>query len=154
MSKWYAWTIVQNKYNKVIEFLQGLKCVDDFIYPIVAKKQVFYKKQRNKTAPLYNNYIFIKYKDTDTNKALLKECVWLKQFIGYCPQEEIGEILKNVENSESYCNKDLEIGMEVTLRSGHLTATIVDIKGDKFVVNVNIFGGVQTIECVIDDIVV
>lgn len=157
MRAWHVWTINQQRYGRVREFLENLKEIEEFFYPTVVKEYSTKSGRKTKYVPLFSNYIFIKYEDSDLLHSRIEGNPWIKDCLGKCSQKEMEEVL--ILSQKKY--EDLVPTSEV--QTGHaykligtpfkdMTCTVVNIEGDKLVVSVELFGSGRLIKCSINDI--
>ena len=64
-SAWHVWTIVQQRYRKVEEFLESVSGIEEVLYPTVVKEYNTKSGKKTRDVPLYSNYIFVRYDNTD-----------------------------------------------------------------------------------------
>jgi transcription antitermination factor NusG len=159
MSKsWHVWTIVQQRYKKVEEFLTDYAGIDEYLYPTVEREYPTKNGKKVKDVPLYSNYIFIKYNDDPRTSLTLEKCPWIKTYVGPCSTKEIAEVrkLSKRKYEDLVPASDLREGNSYKLIGTPFTGmrcTVVKIKDDdKVVVAVRIFGADRLITCSIDDI--
>ena len=157
MGTWHVWTINQQRYRRVKEFLENLKEIEEFFYPTVIKEYSTKSGKKTKDVPLFSNYIFIKYEDSNLLQSRIEDNPWIKDCLGKCSQREMEEVL--VLSKKKY--EDLVPTSEV--QKGHIykligtpfrdmTCTVVEIDGDKLVVAVELFGSDRLIKCSVNDI--
>lgn len=157
MNAWHVWTINQQRYRRVKEFLEGLSEINDYFYPTVMKEYKTKSGKKNKDVPLFSNYIFINYKFNNNLHTRISDNPWIKDYLGMCTKQEMEDVL--ALSKKKY--EDLVPISEV--RKGHaykligtpfkdMTCTVVDIEGDKLVVAVELFGSDRLIKCSINDI--
>jgi transcription antitermination factor NusG len=152
--RWHVWTIAVNKYSEIEKFLDGVIGVKELLYPTIKEEYNTKAGVKKKNVPLYSNYLFIKYKDSNELKASLENCVWMYNYLGECSQEEIKKVRKLDGKKLSPISK-LRVGMRVKLVGTpfkSLIATIIGIDGNKLVVSVDIFGAERVIKCLISDV--
>jgi len=157
MKAWHVWTIIQQQYKRVKEFLESFPEVDKVLYPTVIREYDTKSGRKQKSVPLYNNYIFVKCDYNNGLHAKLCNCPWIREYVGVCSQKEIEEI--EVLSSRKY--EDLVPINEV--KEGHsyrlkgtpfkgMICTVVEIDGDRLVASVELFGSDRLIKCMVDDI--
>lgn len=154
---WHVWTIVQNRYSKVIEFLNDLDGVEDFLYPTVSKEYSTKSGTKLKQVPLYSNYIFVKYNHSNEFVLSLQKCPWIKTYVGICSKDEIKEIksLSKRKYEDIVPTSKVIIGHTYKLIATPfkgMTCTVVDVEDDKLSVSLMIFGAERIIKCSVDDI--
>jgi transcription antitermination factor NusG len=158
MADWHVWSIAQQRYRRVQEFLENLPDIEDYFYPTVIKEYQTKSGRKTKDVPLFSNYIFIKYIPDIKTQLKISDNPWIKEYVGKCSQKEMDEVL--VLSKKKY--EDLvERPSEIQKGSSYkLTGTpfkdmfcrVVEIKGNKLVVAVQIFGSDRLIKCTVDDI--
>jgi len=157
MNSWHVWTINPQRYKKAEEFLSNITEIDTYIYPTVVKEYSTKTGWKKKDIPLYSNYIFIKYKHTNHIHSRLENCLWIKDYLGVCSQQEIMQIKKLSE--QKY--EDIMPGTEIKENHSYkltgtpfkgMICTVVDINGEKLTVSVELFGSARLIKCSIYDI--
>jgi len=154
---WHTWTINQQRYKRVREYLDSLSDIKEILYPTVIKEYVTKTGWKKKDVPLYSNYIFLKYAQSNHISAKLEDCEWVKDYVGVCSQREIEEVIslscKSYE--ELVPGESLVEGETYKLSTGPfkgMLCTVVEIKGNKLTVSVTLFGADRLIKCSIDDI--
>jgi transcription antitermination factor NusG len=155
--KWHVWTINQQRHKKVVEFLDGYSEIDEYLYPTVEREYSTKKGKKIKDIPLYSNYIFIKYNDNPKIPTILETCPWIKTYVGPCSVKEISEVrrLSKQKYEDLVPTGELREGSSYKLIGTPFTGmncTVVEIKDDKVIVAVQIFGADRLITCSIDDI--
>jgi len=154
---WHAWSILNNKQRKVMEFLSELNLVDDFLCPMAIRELKTKSATKTVAAPVYSNYIFICYTHDKNSEADLKKCPWIAKYVGPCSDSEI-EVIKSLNNKkydELIPAKELKEGMVVKMAKAPFNgwdATIIDIIGDKLFVSLYVFGAERIIKCGVDDV--
>jgi len=157
MDAWHVWTINQQRYKRVEEFLENLVGIVEYFYPTVIREYSTKSGKKIRNVPLFSNYVFIKYEYNDLLHARISDCQWIKDYVGKCSQKEMEDVL--MLSKKKY--EDLVPISEI--RKGHsykligtpfkdMTCTVVDIDGDKLVVSVELFGSGRLIKCLITDI--
>lgn len=158
MSKWYVWTITANRYNKIKEFLSNLSQIEDLVYPFVEKAiETKSGKKIKKDIPLYDNYLFLKYKHTTEIEASIECCPWVHDCLGVCSQKEINQVksLDSRRYEDLISDGDLYIGKQIKMAKTvfkDMIARIVEINGNKLTVSVDLLGAERFIRCSINDI--
>lgn len=157
MKTWHVWTIDQNRYKRVREFVNGLSEIESCLYPLISKDYQVKGITKTKEVPLYSNYIFLLYDSSPELLNKMATCQWIKTYVGICPVEEI-------EGVKELCKKKYEDIIPTNeAKIGHsyklsgtpfqgLTCTIVNIDGPKLTVAVELFGLEKYIRCSINDI--
>jgi transcription antitermination factor NusG len=157
MGTWHVWTINQQRYGRVKEFLENLREIEEFFYPTVIKEYSTKSGRKTKDIPLFSNYIFIKYEDSNLLHSRISDSPWIKDCLGKCSQKEMEEVL--ILSKKKY--EDLVPTSEVQKGYSYkligtpfkdMTCTVVEIDGDKLVVAVELFGSDRLIKCSINDI--
>ena len=157
MSKWHVWTINQQRYKRVREFLDGLVEIDEYFYPTVVKEYNTKSGKKSRDVPLFSNYIFIKYEQNVLLSSKISNNTWIKDYVGTCSQKEMEDVL--VLSKKKY--EDLVPTTEVQVGHSYkligtpfidMTCTVVEIDGDRLVVSVELFGSGRLIKCSINDI--
>jgi len=157
MGTWHVWTIVQQRHKRVKDFLENLEGVEEHFYPTVIKEYETKLGRKTRDVPLFSNYIFVKYEDSNLLHARIEANPWIKDCLGKCSQKEMEDVL--ILSKKKY--EDLVPSSEV--QKGHsyklistpfkdMTCTVVEIDGDKLVVAVELFGSDRLIKCLINDI--
>lgn len=157
MSNWFVWTINQQRYKKVVEFLESFNAVEEFLYPTVEKEYETKSGKRFKDVPLYNNYVFIKHKDSNLLKEAISSCMWINDCLGPCSPNEIDKIkeLAGKKYDDLMPQNDVVVGESYKLKGTAftgMTCNVVEKEGDKLTVSVELFGSERFIKCNIDDI--
>ena len=155
MSNWHVWSINQQRHGKVIDFLQELKGVEEYIYPVVEKEYATKKGKKTKDIPVYSNYIFVKCNYSNEFDVAMSECQWIRQYVGPCSDSEIKKIKEmNGQDYDDVMPNDYGIkeGMHVTLKNNGFLVTVVEVHRDIITVALDIFGQTKIIDCKIDDI--
>lgn len=157
MADWHVWTIIQNRCGKIIQFLNELKDIDEFLYPTVLREYATKKGSKSKQIPLYSNYIFIKYNHSNETVLSLKKCPWIKNYVGLCSGEEIKTVkdLSKRKYEDIIPTTGIIIGHTYKLTSTPfkgMRCTVVDVNDDKLLVSITIFGAERIIKCLIDDV--
>lgn len=158
MKNWHVWTIDQNRYRRIEEFIQGIPEVESYLYPLISKEYDTGKSKKLKDIPLYSNYIFLFYNHSPELLNKLTLCPWIKTYVGVCSQEEIEDVkeLTKKRYEDLVPTKELEVGNRYRLKGTPfkgLICTIVDILDkDKLVVTVELFGADKFIKCSIEDL--
>jgi len=158
MSGWHVWSIAQQRYKRVEEFLQSLSEIDEYFYPTVKKEYNTKSGKKSKSVPLFSNYIFIKYNHNVHLQLKISANPWIKDYLGECPQAEMDNVL--VLSKKKY--EDLIENSSDIKENSHykligtpfrdMICRVVEVKDDKLIVAVQIFGSDQLIKCSIDDI--
>lgn len=157
MDNWHIWSINQQRYKKVNEFLEELDIIIDFVYPTVEKEHATKKGIKIKNVPVYNNYIFLKYLHSNEALHRISKCHWIRSYVGPCSAEEIKKVFEvNGGEYDDVMPNDygLKIGMPVYLKSNGLLVCIQSIRGDRLTVSLEIFGRVKTFDCSVDEVVI
>lgn len=157
MDKWHVWTIVQQRYKRIAEFLESLDEVSSFFYPTVLKEYNTKSGKAVKSVPLFNNYIFIKYPHDIYIEDRIASNPWIKKHLGECSQKEMDNIL--ILSKKKYedlipTNKVIEGHSYKLLGTPFkgMTCTVVEIDGDTLTVAVTLFGSDRLIKCSIENI--
>jgi transcription antitermination factor NusG len=158
MNTWHVWSISQQRYKKVKEYLDGLPEVEEYLYPTVTKEVTTKNSRKISYVPLYSNYIFVKYNHDNRTMGLLSKCSWLKTYVGPCSFQEIDRV-KNL-SEKTYEDLIHDVNVEVghsykllgTIFKG-LFCTVQEIHNDKLVVSVELFGSDRLVKCGLDDII-
>lgn len=157
MVEWYVWTINQQRYKRVKEFLESLPEIDEYFYPTVLKEYQTKSGKKTRDVALFSNYIFIKYEHNNQIHAKISNNTWIKDYVGKCSKKEMKDVL--ALSKKKY--EDLVPTSE--LQTGHIyrlvgtpfkgmVCTVVSIDGDKIVVSVELFGSGRLVKCSITDI--
>ena len=157
MENWHVWTITTNKYKRVIEHLEGLDFIEDFLYPLAEKEYNTKKGRRKRSVPLYSNYMFIKYNRDLTTDFLLQECSWIIQYVGPCSAKEVAEVKELSQTNYKLVTTvdELDPGTKVKMVQTPFAgwdAEVVEQDEDKLLVAIRIFGGERIIKCKMEDI--
>ena len=157
MTNWHVWTISPQRHKRVEEFLETAPGVVNYLYPMVEREYKTKAGKRTKGVPLYNNYIFIEYDNTNGTKSYVDRCEWIKDYIGICSKEEI----KQVKSMSSQKYEDIMPMSEIKIGSSYkltgtvfkgMTCTVANVDGEKLTVSIEIFGSDRLIKCAKDDI--
>ena len=156
-STWHVWTIIGPRWEKVCEFLSEFSSVEDFIYPTVKREYATKSGRKSRDVPLYSNYVFIKYNNTNEMYTKLQEFPWIRDYVGLCSPEEIKKVhrLSKMKYEDVMPTSEPRVNMVVKLTGTPfkgMTCVIKEIDGDKLTVSVMIFGAERLIKCGIDDI--
>lgn len=159
MTDWHVWTITQQRYKRIEEFLCGVPEVEAHLYPTVMREYDTDKGRKTKDVPLYSNYIFIKYKHSNKLHITLESCPWMKDCIGVCSQSEIAEVKKLTKQKyeDIISEPGIQEGRSYKLKGTvfkDMTCIVVEIDGDKLTVSIELFGSDRLIKCFADDIAV
>lgn len=154
---WHTWTINQQRYKRVREYLDSLSEIREILYPTAVKEYVTKSGWKKKDVPLYSNYIFLKYTQNNHIEAKLEDCEWVKDYVGVCSPQEIEKVmaLSDKNYDELVPSESLEVGKTYKLASGpfrDMICTVVDINGEKLTVSVVLFGSDRLIKCSTNDI--
>jgi len=157
MNAWHVWSINQQRYRKVQEYLDSVSEVEMYLYPTVSKEVSTKHTKRIKYTPLYSNYIFIKYDHSPLMMVKLANCQWLKSYVGPCSQHEIDyvELLTKKTYEELLPPVKIDIGSCYKLIGTPfkgLICTVREMHGDRLLVSVEIFGSDRLVKCCLDDI--
>lgn len=155
MSSWYVWSIDQQYYKKVKEFIEDLNGIEEYIYPIVAKEYITKKGKKIKEVPVYSNYIFVKCNHSAKLSVEMKKCRWIRNYIGECSLSEIDSI-KNMDGQyyDEVMPNDygIKIGMRVMLKNTGLFVNVENVAKDILTVSLDIFGQTKVFDCKVSDI--
>lgn len=154
---WYIWTINQQRYKRLREYLDSMVGIKDVLYPTVVKDYSTKSGWKKKDVPLYSNYIFLKYAHDNHIHAKLEDCTWIKEYVGICSQQEIERVEALVDKNydELVAGESLQVGQTYKLSAGpfrDMLCTVVDINGEKLTVSVTLFGSDRLIKCSTNDI--
>ncbi len=157
MKEWHVWTIASQRHRKVEDFLETAPGVVNYLYPTVEREYKTKLGKRTKGVPLYSNYIFIEYDNTNGTQLYLDKCKWIKDYIGICSRKE----MKQVKKMAGQKYEDIMPMSEITVGSSYkmkgtvfkgMACTVTDINGDKITVSIGIFQGEHSVKCSKDDI--
>lgn len=154
---WYIWTINQQKYKRLREYLDSVVEIKDILYPTVVKDYSTKAGWKKKDIPLYSNYIFLNYAHDNHVHAKLEDCKWIKEYIGICSQQEIEDVRALVDKNydELLAGESLQVGQTYKLSAGpfrDMMCTVVNINGEKLTVSVSLFGSDRLIKCSMADV--
>jgi transcription antitermination factor NusG len=157
MSDWFVWTINQQRYKKVLEFLENLDTINDFFYPTVEKEYDTKSGKKHMDVPLYSNYIFIKHDDNVFLRESILKCAWIKDCLGPCSQQEINKIIEasGKKYSDLIPKTGVVVGESYRLKGtvfNGMHCTVVSMDDNRLTVSVELFGSERFIRCNIDDI--
>ncbi len=157
MSNWHVWSINPQRYKKVEEYLATIFELQDVLYPTVVKEYNTKAGKQTKDVPIYSNYLFLKYKQSNTISSKLEDCPWIQEYIGTCSKEEIKDVkaLTHRKYEDIMPMDEIKEGCTYRLKGTpfkDMSCTIVTIDGDKVSVLVPLFGSDRLIKCSIDDI--
>jgi transcription antitermination factor NusG len=157
MEAWHVWTILPQRYKKVEDFLQTAPGVINYLYPTVEQEYETKAGKKTKGIPLYNNYIFIKYKGNNNLHTRLSNCPWIKDYIGLCSKEEMAQVKKMASQKyeDIMPTSEIKEGRDYKLKGTvfkDMMCTVVSIDGDRLVVSIELFGSDRLIKCSKDDI--
>jgi len=155
--EWHVWTITQNRYTKLSQFLNKLDGMDECLYPTVLREYMTKSGMKTKNIPLYSNYIFLKYKYTNEFVINLKKCPWIKRYVGTCNDAEIKRVkdLSKQKYEDIIPTTGVIVGHSYKLKATPfkgMRCIVVDVDENKLLVSVTIFGAERIIKCLIDDI--
>ena len=158
MIDWHIWAISTNRYKRVIEFLDEVDFIEDFLYPVAEKEYNTKAGRKKRNVPIYSNYIFIRYDHSKPeNVIVLQDHPWIVQYVGRCTEKEI-EYVKDLDNS-SYTDvmptEEIPTGTRVKMVRTPFAgwdAVVVEHNNDKLLVSISIFGGERIIQCKVEDI--
>lgn len=157
MTNWHIWTINQQRFKKIKEFLDKLSGIDSYLYPTAVKEYSTKTGWKTTDVPIYGNYIFIKYNYTNSVHSTIENYRWIKDYIGICSREEIDRVkeLTNQKYEDIMPTDDIVVGKSYKLINTpfkEMICTVVKINGDKLVVSVRLFGSDRLIKCLASDI--
>jgi len=157
MENWHVWTITTNRYKRVVEYLEELSFIREFLYPLSEKEYNTKRGVRRRKFPLYANYIFIKYDHSLETSSLLQECSWIIQYIGKCSKQEITQVreLSAISYSSVTQFDILGVGAKVKMVQTPFAgwdAEVLEQDGNNLLVSIRIFGGEQIIKCCMEDV--
>jgi transcription antitermination factor NusG len=158
MNTWHVWSIAQQRYKKVKEYLDSLSDIEEYLYPTITKEVSTKKNKKISYVPLYSNYIFVKYDHGPKTMVELIKCPWLKTYVGPCSSQEIEDVRKLSEKTyeDLVPTTDIKIGNNYRLLGTAfkgLICTVREIYEDKLVVSVELFGSDRIVKCGLDDII-
>lgn len=157
MTNWHIWTLIQQRYRTIANFLNETPEVETFLYPTVIKEYDTKNGKRKKDVPLYSNYIFLKYDHTPRMFNKLSSCPGLKNYVGECSEQEIeamGELTKK-KYDDLVPTANIIVGNNYKLIGTPFKGficTVKDQKGANLIVTVEVFGSDRILKCSIDDI--
>ena len=154
---WHVWTINQQRYKRVKEFLDSLTEINEYFYPTVIKEYQTKSGKKTRDVALFGNYIFIRYEHNDYLHAKISSSNWIKDYVGTCSQKEMKDvlILSKKKYEDLVPTNEVQIGYSYKLIGTpfvDMTCNVVSIDGDKLVVSVELFGSGRLIKCSINDI--
>jgi transcription antitermination factor NusG len=154
---WHTWTINQQRYKHIIDYLSNMPEVKDFLYPTASKEYDTKSGKKTKDVPLYSNYIFINYEHTNRLHTQLSEYPWIKDYLGQCSNSEIEQVkkLSNKAYEDIMPLEEIEKGKLYKLKGTPfkgMSCVVVDVEGDKLAVSIELFGSDRIIKCSVDDI--
>lgn len=154
---WHVWTINQQRYKRVGEFLGNLVGVSEYFYPTVVREYNTKSGRKTKDVPLFSNYVFIKYEYNNLLHSKISDYQWIKDHVGTCSQKEMEEvlILSKKKYEDLVPTSEVQTGYSYKLIGTpfkDMTCTVVSIEDDKLVVSVELFGSGRLIKCSINDI--
>lgn len=158
MSDWHIWTLIQQRYRSIADFLRETPEIETFLYPTVVKEYDTRGGKRKRDVPLYSNYIFLKYHNTPKIFNKLSTCPGLKNYVGECSEEEIvamEELTKKKYEDLVPMTTDVRVGNNYKLVGTPFKGficTVKDRKGANLVVTVEVFGSDRILKCSVDDI--
>ena len=157
MKAWHVWTIAPQRHKKVKDFLDSASGVENYLYPTVEQEYETKAGRKTKGIPIYNNYIFIEYKDDNRVHTGISNCPWIKDYIGICSKEEM-KVVKRM-SKQKYEDimpiSEIRIGNDYKLKGTvfkDMSCTVRDIDGDKITVSIEIFQGEHILKCSKEDI--
>jgi transcription antitermination factor NusG len=156
LSKWFAWTYSSGKQRKVLEFVSDLVDIEDFMCPMCEKDYKTKNGTRVKKLPVFDNYIFLKYRHSNQLFSTIKDFQWMSNFIGSCTDEEIKRV--GTFNNKRYRDVEsivLEPGMEVRMIDTpfkDMYAVIVEVDGERLVVSIRLFSDERLVKCSTKDV--
>jgi transcription antitermination factor NusG len=154
---WYVWTINQQRYHKVIELLDELDEVVEYLYPTVVREYDTKAGKKTKDVPLYSNYVFIKCEHSNKLHSTLSKSPWIHQYLGRCPEKDIESVRKmsTKKYEDLLPTSGVVVGHVYKLKGTpfkEMNCTVVSIDGDNVTVAVELFGSDRMIKCLVDDI--
>lgn len=157
MKQWHVWTIDQNRYRRIREFIDGMPEIELCLYPLINKDYKVKGVIKVKEVPLFSNYIFLLYDHSPKTLTMLSSCPWIKTYVGVCPPEEIESVkeLSKRKYEDIIPTEKIIMGHNYKLSGTPfrgLTCTVVDIDGPKLTVAVGLFGMEKYIKCSVDDV--
>lgn len=157
MKNWHVWTVDQNRFKRIKEFIESVDEIDDYLYPMASKEYDVKGKRKTKEVPLYSNYIFLLYSHTPELLNKISECPWIKNYLGKCSSEEVKAVknLSKKKYAELLPTEEICVGHSYKLQGTPFkgfVCTVVEIIGNKAIVSVELFGSDKLIKCLIDDI--
>ena len=157
---WYSWVVRVGKFDVVSNYLRdSVTEVVDIYYPFINKEYNSYGKIKVKTVPLFSGYMFLKYEDSPEVYHKIKSHPYITTFVGKCLQEDIDKIeaIKQRENNKEFISKrEFAVGDEVLIVNGQFVnfkGKVMELKRDKYIVEVYIFNRKVNVTCSIDDLV-
>ena len=157
MKAWHVWTISPQRYKKVKDFLDSASGIVNYLYPTVEQEYETKAGRKTKGIPIYNNYIFIEYKDDNRIHTCISNCPWIKDYIGVCSKEEMKAVKKMSKQKyeDIMPMNEIKAGTSYKLKGTvfkDMTCTVVDIDGDRLTVSIEIFGSDRLVKCTKEDI--
>ncbi len=155
--EWHVWTINQQRYKRVKEFLDSLAEINEYFYPTVIKEYQTKSGKKTKDIALFSNYIFIRYEHSNQIHAQISSNAWIKDYVGKCSKKEMKDVLalSKKKYEDLVPTSEVQTGRRYKLIGtpfADMTCTVVEIDGDKLVVSVELFGSGRLIKCSINDI--
>jgi transcription antitermination factor NusG len=157
MNDWHIWTLTQQRYKHVVDFLNETPEVETFLYPTVVKEYDTKNGKRKRDVPLYSNYIFLKYRNNPRMFNRLSTCPGLKNYVGECSEQEIAamEELTKKKYEDLVPAADVKVGSNYKLIGTPFKGFICTVRskeGAKLVVTVEVFGSDRLLKCSVEDI--
>jgi len=154
---WHVWTINQQRYKRVREFLDSLDGINEYFYPTVIKEYSTKAGKKTRDIALFSNYIFIRYEHNDQLSAKISSNSWIKDYVGTCSKQEMKDVLalSKKKYEDLVPTSEVQTGRSYKLIGTpfkDMTCNVVEIDGDKLVVSVELFGSGRLIKCSVNDI--
>ena len=157
MIEWHVWTINQQRYKRVREFLDSLDGINEYFYPTVIKEYNTKAGKKTRDIALFSNYIFIRYEHNDQLSAKIANNSWIKDYVGTCSKQEMKDVLalSKKKYEDLVPTSEVQTGRSYKLIGTpfkDMTCNVVEIDGEKLVVSVELFGSPRLIKCSVNDI--
>lgn len=157
MVEWYVWTINQQRYKSVKEFLDNLPEINEYFYPTVIKEYNTKSGKKTRDVALFSNYIFIRYEHNNCLQEKISNNNWIKDYVGVCSKKEMKDVLalSKKRYEDIVPTSEVQTGRSYKLTGTPfigMTCTVVEIDEDKLVVSVKLFGAGRLVKCLVSDI--
>jgi len=108
---WHVWSVNTKQYKKLLRFLNSIDEIEDVLIPVSDEQAIDLRSGllHNKKVPIYGNYVFVKYVNSDAVVSKLLRNPLFYQYIGTCSEEELDAVSKRDRD------KNLMVGSKVKI---------------------------------------